>query len=112
MISTSGRYASYPEALDLSADLSRFYNKTSHAGLQNHIMNCYANALLQVMFFTPALRNLALQHTASSCFDEMCLLCELGFLFDMLSKADGAPCHASNLLKIVSYHPQGMSYDE
>ncbi|KAH8205355.1 hypothetical protein TruAng_000434 [Truncatella angustata] len=82
-----------------------FYNKTPYAGLQNHVVHCYANALLQVMFFTPALRNLALQHTASQCYDEHCLLCELGFLFDMLSKAGSAPCHASNLLKIVSYYP-------
>ncbi|KAH8666304.1 PAB-dependent poly(A)-specific ribonuclease subunit PAN2 [Xylariales sp. PMI_506] len=83
-----------------------FYNKSQYAGLQNHIANCYANALLQVMYFTPALRNVALHHAATGCFDELCLLCELGFLFDMLSKADGAPCHASNLLKIISYHPQ------
>ncbi|KAK9770911.1 putative PAN2-PAN3 deadenylation complex catalytic subunit PAN2 [Seiridium cardinale] len=83
-----------------------FYNKTSYAGLQNHIMHCYANALLQAMFFTPAIRNIALQHTASRCYDELCLLCELGFLFDMLSKAGAAPCHASNLLKVVSYYPQ------
>lgn len=60
------------------------------------------------MFFTPALRNIALQHTASRCYDELCLLCELGFLFDMLSKARASPCHASNLLKVVSYYPQGM----
>ncbi|KAI1848947.1 hypothetical protein JX266_005375 [Neoarthrinium moseri] len=86
-----------------------FYNKTSYAGLQNHIMNCYANSLLQVLFFTPAVRNFAMQHTASHCYDELCLLCELGFLFDMLSKADGAPCHASNLLRIVSYHPQASN---
>lgn len=86
-----------------------FYNKTAYAGLQNHIVHCYANALLQVMFFTPALRNIALHHTASRCFDETCLLCELGFLFDMLSKAGAAPCHASNLLKVVSYYPQAAN---
>lgn len=71
-------------------------------------MNSYVNALLQVLFFNPAIRNLALQHAATGCFDELCLLCELGFLFDMLQKAEGAPCHASNLLKIFSYQPQGM----
>ncbi|KAI0129433.1 exonuclease [Xylariales sp. AK1849] len=86
-----------------------FYNKTQYAGLQNHIVNCYVNALLQVMYFTPAIRNVALQHAATACYDESCLLCELGFLFDMLSKAEGAPCHASNLLKIFSYHPQAAN---
>ncbi|ORY62658.1 exonuclease [Pseudomassariella vexata] len=86
-----------------------FYNPTQYAGLQNHIVNCYANALLQVMHFTPLIRNIALQHAATDCSDELCLLCELGFLFDMLHKAEGAPCHASNLLKIVSYHPQATN---
>lgn len=94
----------------IMTDWFSFYNKTAYAGLQNHIVHCYANALLQVMFFTPALRNIALHHTASRCFDETCLLCELGFLFDMLSKAGAAPCHASNLLKVVSYYPQGTHH--
>ena len=85
------------------------YNTTQYAGLQNHIVNSYANALLQVMHFTPALRNAALQHSATACLDENCLLCELGYLFDMLNKADGAPCHASNLLRIVSYHPSAAN---
>lgn len=86
-----------------------FYNSTQYAGLQNHIDNSYVNALLQIMYFTPAVRNAALQHAATGCFEELCLLCELGFLFDMLSKAEGAPCHASNLLKIFSYHPQAAN---
>ena len=48
------------------------------------------------------LRNLALQHTASSCLFETCLLCEMGFLFDMLEKASGQNCQATNLLKTFS----------
>ncbi|KAK8037895.1 PAB-dependent poly(A)-specific ribonuclease subunit PAN2 [Apiospora phragmitis] len=87
----------------------KFFNKTQYSGLTNHIMNSYVNALLQVLFFNPAIRNPALQHAATGCFDEFCLLCELGFLFDMLQKAEGAPCHASNLLKIFSYQPQASS---
>lgn len=35
----------------------------------------------------------------------MCLLCELGFLFDMLDKAEGEACQASNFIKTLSYHP-------
>lgn len=69
-------------------------------------MNSYVNALLQIMHFTPAIRNVALQHAATGCIDEWCLLCELGFLFDMLDKGEGAPCHASNLLKIFGRHDQ------
>ncbi|EKJ70854.1 hypothetical protein FPSE_09006 [Fusarium pseudograminearum CS3096] len=83
-----------------------FYNKTRYSGLETHISNSYANSLLQIMHFTPVIRNLALQHAATSCINEICLLCELGFLFDMLQKADGSICQATNLLKTLSSHPQ------
>ncbi|RGP80901.1 pab-dependent poly a-specific ribonuclease subunit pan2 [Fusarium longipes] len=83
-----------------------FYNKTRYSGLETHISNSYANSLLQIMHFTPVIRNLALQHAATSCVGEICLLCELGFLFDMLQKAEGSICQATNLLKTLSSHPQ------
>ncbi|RFU79465.1 pab-dependent polya-specific ribonuclease subunit pan2 [Trichoderma arundinaceum] len=50
--------------------------------------------------------NLALQHAATACVSDICLLCELGFLFDMLQKADGSICQATNMLKTLSNHPQ------
>jgi PAB-dependent poly(A)-specific ribonuclease subunit 2 len=59
------------------------------------------------MHFTPLIRNLALQHTATACINDMCLLCEMGFLFDMLEKAEGSICQATNLLKTFSNNPQG-----
>ncbi|KAF4469696.1 PAB-dependent poly(A)-specific ribonuclease subunit PAN2 [Fusarium albosuccineum] len=83
-----------------------FYNKTRYSGLEIHISNSYANSLLQMMHFTPVIRNLALQHAATACVSEICLLCELGFLFDMLQKAEGSICQATNLLKTLSSHPQ------
>ncbi|KAG9500175.1 poly(A)-specific ribonuclease [Fusarium musae] len=83
-----------------------FYNNTRYSGLETHISNSYANSLLQIMHFTPVIRNLALQHAATSCVSEICLLCELGFLFDMLQKAEGSICQATNLLKTLSNHPQ------
>ena len=86
-----------------------FYNKTAYSGLEIHISNSYANSLLQVMRFTPLIRNLALQHTATSCMNDLCLLCEMGFLFDMLEKAEGSICQATNLLKTFSNHPQSKS---
>lgn len=78
---------------------SRYYNKTRHSGLETHIVNSYANPLLQLIKFTPVLRNLALQHTATACLYDNCLLCEMGFLCDMLEKAAGGNCQASNFLK-------------
>ncbi|KAF2744609.1 PAB-dependent poly(A)-specific ribonuclease-like protein subunit pan2 [Sporormia fimetaria CBS 119925] len=79
-----------------------YYNSTQYSGLETHIANSYANPLLQLCRFTPLIRNLALRHTASSCLYETCLLCELGFLIDMLEKAAGMNCQASNFLKTFS----------
>ncbi|RDW85660.1 PAB-dependent poly(A)-specific ribonuclease subunit PAN2 [Coleophoma crateriformis] len=93
-----------------------YYNKTSYSGLEIHISNSYANPLLQLMHFTPIIRNMALQHTATSCSNELCLLCEMGFLFDMLEKAEGSICQATNMLKTLSCHreagPLGLLEEE
>ncbi|KAJ3497164.1 hypothetical protein NLG97_g2114 [Lecanicillium saksenae] len=83
-----------------------FYNKTKYSGLEIHISNSYANSLLQMMHFIPIIRNLALRHAATSCLSEICMLCELGYLFDMLQKAEGSICQATNLLKTLSNQPQ------
>ncbi|KAF2262002.1 PAB-dependent poly(A)-specific ribonuclease subunit PAN2 [Lojkania enalia] len=86
-----------------------YYNQTSYSGLETHIANSYANPLLQLCRFTPMIRNLALRHTASPCLYEACLLCELGFLIDMLEKAAGLNCQASNFLKTFSGLSNAMS---
>ncbi|KAF3925431.1 hypothetical protein ABW21_db0201313 [Orbilia brochopaga] len=79
-----------------------FYNKTKYSGLETHITNSYSNPLLQLLKFTPLIRNYALHHIARNCLSETCLLCELGFLFDMLDKANGQNCQATNFLKTFS----------
>ena len=76
-----------------------FFNKTSFSGLETHISNSFINSLLQLYKFVPLIRNLAIQHTATSCVTGGCMLCEFGFLFDMLEKASGANCQATNLLR-------------
>ncbi|KAJ5661938.1 uncharacterized protein N7477_009554 [Penicillium maclennaniae] len=80
----------------------RFYNKTNFSGLETHIANSFTNSLLQLFKFIPLFRNMALTHAAGSCIFEHCLLCELGYLFDMLEKANGQNCQATNLLKTFS----------
>jgi PAB-dependent poly(A)-specific ribonuclease subunit 2 len=75
--------------------------------LEIHISNSYANSLLQLLHFMPLVRNVALQHAATACVNDTCLLCELGYLFDMLQKAEGLICQATNMLKTLSSHPQG-----
>jgi PAB-dependent poly(A)-specific ribonuclease subunit 2 len=91
------------EYLDMFADIAyRFYNKTTFSGLETHIANSFTNSLLQLFKFIPLFRNLSLTHAAGSCIFEHCLLCELGYLFDMLEKANGQNCQATNLLKTFS----------
>lgn len=87
----------------------RYYNKTRYAGLETHIVNSYANPLLQIFRFTPVARNLALQHCARDCRLENCLLCELGFLIDMLEKAKGPNCQATNFLRALSRQPDASA---
>ncbi|TGJ86618.1 hypothetical protein E0Z10_g2144 [Xylaria hypoxylon] len=89
-----------------------YFNKSQYSGLQNHIVNAYANPLLQIMHYTPLIRNIALQHAATACVDALCLLCELAFLFDMLDKAEGEACQASNFTKILSHHPDCLLEEE
>ncbi|KAF2453731.1 PAB-dependent poly(A)-specific ribonuclease subunit PAN2 [Lineolata rhizophorae] len=83
----------------------KYYNRTEFSGLETHIANSYANPLLQLYRFTPLIRNLALRHTATSCLYENCILCEMGFLIDMLEKASGQNCQATNFLRTLSGHP-------
>lgn len=108
MISTLGMQKKLAYNLTtVSNDWYRFYNKSKYSGLEIHISNSYANSLLQMMHFIPLVRNVAFRHAATSCVSEICLLCELGFLFDMLQKAEGSICQATNMLKTLSNHPQG-----
>lgn len=85
-----------------------FYNKTRYSGLETHISNSYANSVLQLLHYTPLIRNMALQHAATSCLNPLCLLCEMGFLFDMLEKAEGSACQATNLLRAFSNNPEAV----
>ncbi|GAM89839.1 hypothetical protein ANO11243_078780 [Dothideomycetidae sp. 11243] len=86
-----------------------YFNKTKYSGLETHIANSYANPLLQLLRFVPIIRNLALHHTATSCLYDNCLLCEMGFLTDMLEKAGGMNCQASNFLKVYGNLPDAVT---
>ena len=83
----------------------RAYNTTRYSGLETDISNSYLNSLLQVFRYTPVIRNHSLHHVSGRCLDENCLFCELGFLIDMLEKAGGEVCQATNFLKLFSNHP-------
>ena len=83
----------------------RYFNQTRYSGLEIHIVNSYANPLLQIFRFTNVIRNLALHHTARDCKFENCMLCETGFVVDMLEKANGLICQATNFFKALSKQP-------
>lgn len=86
--------------LQAITDQYRLYNQTLYSGLEADIEDSYLNPLLQLLKYTPLIRNLALTHVAGKCLASDCLLCESGFLFDMLEKAEGVICRAKNLLKM------------
>ncbi|KAK9467389.1 ubiquitin carboxyl-terminal hydrolase-domain-containing protein [Lipomyces arxii] len=86
-----------------------FYNRTPYAGLETHLQNTYTNALLQLFRFTPAIYNFALDHVSGSCKLDICLCCELGFLFDMLVKARSQHCRAYNFVRALSAIPQAAA---
>ncbi|KAF2485463.1 ubiquitin carboxyl-terminal hydrolase-domain-containing protein [Neohortaea acidophila] len=87
----------------------RYFNHTPYSGLEIHIVNSYANPLLQVFRFANVIRNLALQHTAMDCRLEHCMLCETGFVVDMLEKAHGLICQATNFFKALSKQPNAAA---
>ncbi|PIA13146.1 hypothetical protein COEREDRAFT_49789 [Coemansia reversa NRRL 1564] len=85
------------------------YNSTRWSGLEGNISNAYANALLQLLFFSSEFRALMLSHCAGNCPEPNCLSCQLGLLFRMLASADGASCHATLLLRVLSERPEATA---
>ncbi|KAJ2709645.1 poly(A)-specific ribonuclease, partial [Coemansia spiralis] len=85
------------------------YNSTRWSGLEGDMRNAYANALLQLLYFTPEFRALMLSHCASACAKPTCLSCQLGFLFRMLDTANGASCHAAMLLQVLEERPDASA---
>ncbi|BDA40432.1 probable PAN2-PAN3 deadenylation complex catalytic subunit pan2 [Coccomyxa sp. Obi] len=94
------------------------HNPTRFAGLENEIANCYANSLLQVLYFIPELRAamLAVRPDPGEEFslaDEVTLLIRMlqnllvedsvlvTLLFRMLLAGGPAACQATNLLRAL-----------
>ncbi|KAH0830330.1 ubiquitin carboxyl-terminal hydrolase-domain-containing protein [Lanmaoa asiatica] len=89
-----------------------FYNKTTHSGLETHILNSYTNPILQVMHHTLPIRKHARSHITTNCPREHCLLCELGFVVRMLEDAHGTNCQSSNFCKTVGVLAQAQNQIE
>ncbi|CAL5225176.1 g7957 [Coccomyxa viridis] len=76
------------------------HNPTRFAGLENEIANCYANALLQVLYFIPGMRRIMLEVPPDPA-DEFSLLDETALLFRMLLAGGPEACQATNLLRAL-----------
>ncbi|KAL4430743.1 hypothetical protein ABPG75_005999 [Micractinium tetrahymenae] len=78
-----------------------YYNRTPFTGLENDLANCYTNALLQVLFFCPPMRDALMRHVPEPSA-EFSLTCEMSLLFRMLATAaSGTVCQAANLLRAL-----------
>ena len=87
-----------------------YYNRTQYCGLETHMPNCYANSFLQLLHFLEPVRKVIIGHMAKgSCKAEVCLACELGYLFRMLETGNGINCQATNFLRALMAIPQGMA---
>lgn len=82
-----------------------FYNKTSFPGLETQIANSYCNPMLQALFYTTAVREIAKNHSYYICNHDVCLLCELGFLFRSLETCT-VNFQATNFLIAFANLPQ------
>ncbi|KAA8492636.1 PAB-dependent poly(A)-specific ribonuclease subunit PAN2 [Porphyridium purpureum] len=79
----------------------------SMSGLQNALPNSYVNALLQALYLQQPLRTLLEDHR---CARELCISCELRFLFQMLSSgAQEVACESSNFTRAFMKLPNAMA---
>lgn len=87
-----------------------FYNRTEFAGLEIHSGNSFMNPLFQLYRFIPSFFNYAINSLSEDATDEINLLMELGYLFDMLNKANGRHCSASNFNRLFSSLPEVQNF--
>uniref|UniRef100_A0A1I7XSL9 C3H1-type domain-containing protein n=1 Tax=Heterorhabditis bacteriophora TaxID=37862 RepID=A0A1I7XSL9_HETBA len=72
------------------------YNRTRHVPLESSASSTVVNPIVLVLYHVPALRNLFLCHI---CEAEHCIVCQLGFLFRMIS--DKIPSQAAMNINLV-----------
>lgn len=79
-----------------------FYNKSRYAGLESHVENSYTNSLLQLYRFAPAFYNFVVLKLLDENLREDSILTGLGYLYDMLSSANGKHCRSSNFQRVLT----------
>lgn len=78
-------------------NFSKYNTSGLFCGLENALPNVYVNPVVQVLYFSPAVRQAIGAH---SCDQEWCISCELGFLFHMFDLGGaGMACEAGNFTR-------------
>ncbi|SCU84307.1 LADA_0D00980g1_1 [Lachancea dasiensis] len=82
------------------------FNRTTFSGLESDIETSYMNAILQMYRFVPEFYNFVVSCLKDDLWSENSLLSELAYLFDMMDKANGIVCRASNFQSTLSSSPE------
>ncbi|SCU99206.1 LANO_0F01134g1_1 [Lachancea nothofagi CBS 11611] len=82
------------------------FNQTNLSGLESDIENSYTNAVLQMYRFVPEFYNFVVSCLKDDTWSEISLLAELGYLYDMMDKANGVVCRSSNFQKAMTSLPE------
>ncbi|SPQ93578.1 USP domain-containing protein [Plasmodiophora brassicae] len=82
------------------------HNHTSYCGLDNLFPNSYCNSAFQALFFIVPVRVHMMNHV---CDREICLMCELGFLFHMMANQKERPVEPRNVLRVVKLIPEATA---
>ncbi|CDO94917.1 unnamed protein product [Kluyveromyces dobzhanskii CBS 2104] len=77
------------------------FNTTQYSGLETDIDCVYVNEIIHLYRFAPEVYNFLVTCLEGECIQEKSLLTELGFLFDMLTRANGKICRASNFVDVL-----------
>lgn len=87
-----------------------FYNRTEYSGLEINSGNSFMNPLFQLYRFIAPIFNYAIDTIAEDVTDETNILMELGYLFDMMVKAKGRHCAASNFQMLFASLPEAQTF--
>mmetsp|Transcript_6730 Transcript_6730/g.13677 ORF Transcript_6730/g.13677 Transcript_6730/m.13677 type:complete len:847 (-) Transcript_6730:3575-6115(-) len=84
-------------------DFASYNRSQTICGLQNALPHSYVNSAIQALFFMRRMREELVDHF---CEKDVCLSCELGFLFHMLKIGDpSVACEAWNFTRAFARNP-------
>ncbi|QEU61420.1 Pan2 [Kluyveromyces lactis] len=77
------------------------FNTTQYSGLETDIDCVYVNEIIHLYRFVPEVYNFVVNCLEDEHIQEKSVLTELGFLFDMMTRANGKICRASNFVDVL-----------